>query len=180
MTTASKITLARIALIPVFFIIAVADFAGHLWVALAIFALASLTDGIDGYVARHYNQVSDFGKFLDPIADKMLVMAALVLFVAWGQMPAWALLVILVREFGVSALRLIAVEGGTVIAAGWSGKIKTAATLVGIMLMLTPWHAAGVFGTVTVDTLCIAVMVITTVWSGVEYFIRNWKVFKLD
>lgn len=180
MTTASKITLARIALIPVFFIIAVLDFPGHLWVALAVFALASLTDGIDGYVARHYNQVSDFGKFLDPIADKMLVMAALVLFVAWGQMPAWALLVILVREFGVSALRLIAVEGGTVIAAGWSGKIKTAATLVGIMLMLTPWHSAVIAGAVTVDTLCIAVMVVTTVWSGVEYFARNWKVFKLD
>ncbi len=180
MTTASKITLARIALIPVFFVIAVLDFPGHLWAALAVFALASLTDGIDGYVARHYNQVSDFGKFLDPIADKMLVMAALVLFVAWGQMPAWALLVILVREFGVSALRLIAVEGGTVIAAGWSGKIKTAATLVGIMLMLTPWHSAVIAGAVTVDWLCIAVMVITTVWSGVEYFARNWKVFKLD
>lgn len=180
MTTASKITLARIALIPVFFVIAILDFPGHLWIALAVFALASLTDGIDGYVARHYNQVSDFGKFLDPIADKMLVMAALVLFVEWGQMPAWALLVILVREFGVSALRLIAVEGGTVIAAGWSGKIKTVCTLLGIMLMLTPWHSAVIAGAVTVDTLCIALMVITTVWSGVEYFVRNWKVFKLD
>lgn len=180
MTTASKITLARIALIPVFFVIAILDFPGHLWIGLAVFALASLTDGIDGYVARHYNQVSDFGKFLDPIADKMLVMAALVLFVEWGQMPAWALLVILVREFGVSALRLIAVEGGTVIAAGWSGKIKTVCTLLGIMLMLTPWHSAVIAGAVTVDTLCIALMVITTVWSGVEYFVRNWKVFKLD
>ena len=108
MTTASKITLARVAMIPVFMIVLL---LGHNWAALIIFAIASLTDFVDGYIARHYNQVSDFGKFLDPLADKLLVTAAMLIFVQWGRMPAWAVMIVLAREFAVSGLRMVAATG---------------------------------------------------------------------
>ena len=111
--------------------------------ALAIFVLASLTDTLDGYIARHYNQITDFGKFMDPLADKCLVTAAMLWFVEIGQMPGWALLVVIIREFGVSGLRMVAADKGRVIAAGWSGKVKTASTMVCIVLMLLPIAAAG-------------------------------------
>ena len=116
MTTASKITLVRIAMIPFFFAAMLMDFKNHEIVSLVIFAVASLTDGVDGYIARHYNQVSNFGKFVDPLADKLLVTAAMLIFVEWGRMPSWALMVVLAREFAVTGLRLIAVENGRVIA----------------------------------------------------------------
>jgi len=179
MTTASKITMARVALIPLFLIAALASFKGSWIAALIIFIIASITDGIDGHVARKYNQVSDFGKFLDPLADKLLVVSALILFVQWGQMPAWAAIIIVAREFAVTGLRLIAVEGGRVIAAAWSGKVKTASSIVAICVMLTPLHSLVLFGTVTLDTVCVAVMLITTVWSGAEYFIKNADALKL-
>ena len=119
MTTANKLTMLRVFLIPVFLIVLYWEFPGHRWAALVIFVLASVTDMIDGYVARHFNQITDFGKFMDPLADKVLVMAAMLWFVEVGRMPAWALLIVVVREFAVTALRLVAVEGGRVIAAGW-------------------------------------------------------------
>ena len=134
--------------------------------ALAIFAAASVTDTLDGYIARHYNQITDFGKFMDPLADKCLVTAAMLWFVEVGQMPAWALLVVIVREFGVSGLRMVAADKGRVIAAGWSGKVKTAATMVCVILMLLPLPDI-------VNEICTAVIVLTTVYSGVEYFMKN-------
>jgi CDP-diacylglycerol--glycerol-3-phosphate 3-phosphatidyltransferase len=179
MTTASKITMVRVAMIPLFFVIILWDFPGHTIVALAIFAIASLTDGVDGYVARKYNQISDFGKFIDPLADKLLVTAAILIFVEWGQMPSWCAMIIIAREFAVTGLRLVAVEYGRVIAAGLSGKIKTASSILAICLMLTPWHSAPLVAGVTLNDLCVAVMVLTTVWSGVEYFVRNWEVMNL-
>lgn len=91
MNTANKLTLCRVVMIPIFIVLLYLEFAGHLWVALAVFILASITDFVDGYVARHYNQVTDFGKFMDPLADKLLVMSAMVWFVEVGWMPAWAL-----------------------------------------------------------------------------------------
>ena len=131
----------------------------------------SLTDLLDGYVARHYNQVSDFGKFADPLADKCLVMAALCWFVETGDMVGWVLAVVLLREFAVSGMRLIAVEKGRVIAAGWSGKVKTASTMVCICLML--------FGIPHwLNLVCQGVILVTTVYSGVEYFAKNWDVFQ--
>ncbi len=176
MTTANKLTILRVILIPVFLILA---YAGRLGWALAVFVIASLTDMLDGYIARHYNQITDFGKFMDPLADKVLVMAAMCFFVEAGRMPGWALAVVLLREFAVSGMRLVAVEQGRVIAAGWSGKVKTAATMVCLCLML-------LVGPPTVEEsapdlvaqLSTAVILLTTVYSGVEYFIKNIDVFR--
>lgn len=173
MNTANKLTLTRVVMIPLFLVILYWDFPFHQYVALAVFVLASVTDFVDGYIARHYDQVTDFGKFMDPLADKVLVMAAMLWFVEAGRFPAWALLIVIVREFAVTALRLVAVEGGRVIAAAWSGKVKTASTMVGICVMFLFPHQV-------VDWLVVAVIVLTTVYSGVEYFVKNrdvmnWK-----
>ena len=173
MTTASKITLARVAMIPAYLVtMYLSGGQSGLWmyISLGIFVIASLTDFVDGYIARHYNQTTDFGKFMDPLADKCLVTAAMLWFVEIGQMPAWALLIVIVREFGVSGLRMIAADKGRVIAAGWSGKVKTASTMVCICLMLLPIPAL-------LNTLCVAVIVVTTIYSGCEYFIKNRDVF---
>lgn len=166
MNTANKLTMLRVLLIPVFLLVLYFQFPFHMLFALAIFILASVTDFVDGYIARHYDQVTDFGKFMDPLADKVLVMAALLWFVESGRLPAWALLIVIVREFGVTALRLIAVEHGRVIAAAWSGKIKTASTMVCICLML-------LFADPTLDLVCTILILVTTVYSGVEYFLKN-------
>ena len=174
MTLASKITLVRVAMIPAFMVtMYLSGGTPGLWmyVSLAIFIVASLTDSLDGYIARHYNQVTDFGKFLDPLADKLLVIAAMCMFCQWGVFPAWALMIVLTREFAVTGLRLIAVQKGHVIAAGWSGKVKTASTMVCICLML--------FGIPQVlNYVCQGVILVTTVYSGIEYFAKNWDVFK--
>ena len=170
MTTATKLTLARIVMIPLFLLVLYLDFPGAKWIALAVFILASLTDTLDGYVARKYNQVTNIGKFLDPLADKVLVAAAMCWFVGTGQMWAWALAAVLLREFAVSGLRLVAVEQGKVIAAAWSGKVKTAATMVCICVML-------VFNVPWLNILCQIVILGTTIWSGVEYFMKNKGVF---
>lgn len=166
MNTPNKLTLLRILMIPVFLVILYIDFPYHQYVALAVFILASATDFVDGYLARRDNMVTDFGKFMDPLADKMLVMSAMLWFVEVGRMPAWALLIVVVREFAVSGLRLVAVDNGRVIAAAWSGKVKTFSTMVGICLMLLPVPPV-------VDLVVVAVIVVTTVYSGVEYFIKN-------
>ena len=170
MTTASKITLARVVMIPVFMILLL---LGHNIWALAVFIIASLTDFVDGYIARHYNQVSDFGKFLDPLADKLLVISCMVIFIQWGRMPAWAVMIVLAREFAVTGLRLVAVENGRVIAAAWSGKIKTASTMIGLcfMMFFTKW--------VWLDWVVTVIIVLTTLYSGVEYFVKNWDVLDL-
>ena len=179
MTTASKITMLRIALLPVFFVVMLIDFPGHNWIALAIFIIASITDSIDGHIARKYNQISDFGKFIDPLADKLLVISAILIFVARGQMASWAAMIIITREFAVTGLRLIAVENGLVIAAARSGKIKTLVSMVGLCVMLTPWHDAAILGAFDLDWLIVVLMLITTVWSGVEYFVKNGKLLNL-
>ena len=166
MNTANKLTLLRVLLIPVFLIVLYVPFTGHRYVALGVFVLASLTDLVDGRVARRYNQITDFGKFMDPLADKLLVMAALLWFVEQGRFPAWALFLVVAREFAVTGLRLVAVEAGRVIAAGWSGKVKTTLTMVGICLMLLPVPAV-------VDRVTAAVITVATVYSGIEYFVRN-------
>ena len=172
MTTASKITLVRVALIPVYLVLMYLSGGaanGYMYGALAVFILASVTDFLDGYIARKYNQVSDFGKFLDPLADKLLTIAAMAMFCEWGSFPAWALMIVLTREFAVSGLRMVAGPKGKVIAAGKSGKFKTAATMVGLcVLMVFP-------SVVAVQLVVMATIVITTVYSGVEYFIQNWN-----
>ena len=157
MNLPNKLTLLRIILIPVFMVVLYWGFPGATWVALAIFIIASLTDMLDGKIARKYNLVTDFGKFADPLADKMLVTAAMLWFVEIGQMPAWMLLIVICREFAVSGLRMIA---------GWSGKVKTAATMVCVVLMFLPIPPM-------VNTLCVWVITLTTLYSGVEYFVKN-------
>ena len=177
MTLASKITLARVAMIPAYMAtMYLSQGEAGLWMylSLAIFILASLTDFLDGYIARHYNQTTDFGKFLDPLADKLLTVAAMAMFCEWGIFPAWALMVILTREFAVSGLRMIASQKGSVIAAGWSGKVKTASTMVGLCFVMA-------FPTIGwLVSVVNWMIVITTVYSGAEYFIQNWKCLGLS
>lgn len=166
MNLPNKLTLLRIVLILPFLLVLYLDVPGAAYIALAIFILASLTDLLDGKIARSRGLVTDFGKFADPLADKMLVVAAMVWFVENGQMPGWALLIVIVREFAVSGLRMVASDKGRVIAAGWSGKVKTASTMVCIVLMFLPIP-------VPLNALCVAVIAVTTVYSGVEYFVKN-------
>ncbi|MBO5544957.1 MAG: CDP-diacylglycerol--glycerol-3-phosphate 3-phosphatidyltransferase [Oscillospiraceae bacterium] len=167
-TTANKITVFRIILIPVFLVLA---YRGYRIAALCVYLLACLSDMADGYVARHYNQITNFGKFMDPLADKMLVLAAMCFFVDADQMPGWVVAIVLFREFAVSGLRLIAAEQSLVIAAAWSGKIKTAVTMVCLALML-------VFPVPAVQMVSSILIVATTIYSGVEYFWKNWSVFQ--
>ena len=172
MTTASKITLVRVALIPAYMLtmyISGGMSGVWMWISLAIFIVASLTDYVDGHIARKYNQVSDFGKFLDPLADKLLTIAAMTMFCEWGVFPAWALMIVLTREFAVTGLRLVAVGKGVVIAAGWSGKFKTFSTMVGLCAMMVFPRS------VVLAWIVIGVIVLTTLYSGIEYFIQNWK-----
>lgn len=169
MNTANKLTMARIVMIPAFLGVLYLQIPqGNYW-ALGLFLLASITDFLDGYVARKFNQITDFGKFMDPLADKMLVVAAMLWFVEVGQMRAWVLFVVLAREFAVSGLRMVAADQGTVIAAGWSGKVKTAVTMICIMIMLLPIPT-------TVNLVCEVLILLTTLYSGVEYFVQNKRI----
>ena len=172
MTLASKITLVRVAFIPLFIVFMYLSGGNPglwMWLSLAVFIIASLTDYVDGQIARKCNQVTDFGKFLDPLADKLLTIAAMTMFCEWGQMAAWALMLVLTREFAVTGLRLVAVGKGKVIAAGWSGKIKTASTMIGLCAMMA-FPGVG-----WVSTAVVAVIIVTTVYSGIEYFVQNWN-----
>jgi CDP-diacylglycerol--glycerol-3-phosphate 3-phosphatidyltransferase len=172
MTTATKITLLRVMMIPAYMLFMYLS-GGQpglwMWLALGVFILASITDYIDGYIARKYQQVSDFGKFLDPLADKLLTIAAMSMFCQWGSFPAWALMIVLTREFAVSGLRMVAGPKGKVIAAGKSGKFKTASSMIGLCFLMA-------FPTVALlSWIVVGLIVITTVYSGVEYFIQNWN-----
>lgn len=172
MTTASKITMVRVAMIPAFMVtmyLSGGNAGMWMYLSLAIFIVASLTDFVDGYIARHYNQTTDFGKFLDPLADKLLTIAAMAMFCEWGKFPAWALMIVLTREFAVSGLRMVASQKGTVIAAGWSGKVKTASTMVGLCVMMALPQIE------VLGNIVMVMIVATTLYSGVEYFVQNWK-----
>jgi len=177
MNLPNKLTLLRIVLTPVFLLVLYWGFPGADYVALAIFIIASLTDLLDGKIARARNLVTDFGKFADPLADKILVVAAMLWFVEKGRMSAWMLAIVITREFAVSGLRMLAADKGVVIAAGWSGKVKTASTMACIILMLFIGPAAGYTGYVLwIDLLCGWVITLTTLYSGVEYFVKNKNV----
>lgn len=180
MNTANKLTLLRVAMIPVYLLAWGLDADWNRYAALAVFLLASLTDLVDGYIARHANQVTDFGKFMDPLADKVLVTAAMIVFCAMGRFPVWALVLVLFREFAVSGMRLLAAERGKVIAAGWSGKVKTASTMVCLCLM----HLNTPYGPGLridwLDPVGVWVIAATTAYSGIEYFVNNREVIPLD
>lgn len=176
MTTASKITLVRVFMIPAFMVAMYLSLSTPWcrYLALGIFILASVTDFVDGQIARRCHQVSDFGKFLDPLADKLLVISAMSMFTQWGYFPAWALMIVLTREFAVTGLRLVAAGNGRVIAAGWSGKVKTFSTMVALCCWIVFAGMSAVF-----DWIIIAVILLPTIYSGVEYFIKNWDVLGL-
>ena len=167
-TTANKITVLRIVLIPFFLLLA---YSGHRVGALIVYLIACISDFLDGYIARHCNQITNFGKFMDPLADKMLVLASMCWFTENGQMPGWIVAVVLFREFAVSGLRLIAAEQSRVIAAAWSGKVKTAVTMVALALMM-------VFPSETLNWVCSILILLTTIYSGAEYFVKNSDVFR--
>ena len=166
MNTANKLTMVRIVLIPIFLAVLYVGFEGSNYVAMAVFVLASLTDVADGYIARSRNQITDFGKFMDPLADKILVFAAMLWFVERGVIPAWAMLIVVMREFMVTGLRLVAVVNGRVIAAGILGKIKTTVTVLCLTIMFLDIPQWLIYASV-------AAITVTTLVSGVEYFVKN-------
>ena len=178
MNLPNKITMARVILIPVFLAALLSPiFAepANRYAAMAIFVIASLSDFLDGYIARKYKLITNFGKFADPLADKLLVSAALVAFVQLGQIAAWVAVLIISREFIISGLREIAALGGKVLAASYWGKFKTASQMVMVIFLL--------FG-FTNDTLVIIgnilvwLAVLLTLISGVDYIVKNVDVFK--
>lgn len=171
MNLPNKLTVLRIALVPVFMVLAYLTFPCHMYAALAVFILASLTDFLDGYLARKLNLITDFGKFMDSLADKILVLAALIWLVEADKMPGWCLFIVMTREFAVTGLRLVAANTGRVIAAGWSGKVKTASTMVCLCVM----HVTVAFQPPmeVVDWVCVIIIAVTTLYSGVEYFAKN-------
>lgn len=184
-----KITLFRIFLIPIFIILVLAplnfgtltalgsDIDIQLLVAAIVFSVASFTDWLDGYLARKMNIVSNFGKFADPLADKMLVMSALILLVELGMAPSWVVAVIVSRELAVTGLRLILVEqGGTVMAAAWPGKIKTNTQMFAIIFLLINDYPFGGLN-VSVGTILLYVCLFFTIYSGVNYFYEARDVF---
>lgn len=169
MNLPNKLTLLRILLIPLFLGVLYADLSNDKSIALAIFLLASATDWLDGFLARRLRLITDFGKFADPLADKMLVTAAMLWNVQTGLMPAWIVLVVICREFAVSGLRMMAASKGIVLSAAFSGKIKTAATMLCLCLYFLPEFFKGEW------IVCNWIILLTTLYSGVEYFTKNRK-----
>ena len=172
MNLPNRLTVIRIFLVPFFIAFMLIEpssaFAWNRLAALLVFVIASVTDFADGKIARKYGLITDFGKFLDPLADKLLVTACMMIFVGWGRMPSWVVFIVIAREFAISGLRMVAASNGTVIAAGWSGKIKTSCTMVGLIAMMVLPNLS------TLDLIVNIVILATTVYSGVEYFCKNW------
>ena len=182
MNLPNKLTLVRIALIPVFVLLIYFE---NLWCQLAaalVFIGASITDYLDGNIARKNNLVTNFGKFADPIADKMLVMSAFIMLVAQGRMPAWVCIVFLAREFTISGFRLVAAGGGKVIAAGMLGKIKTVTQMIAAVALILFVPCTGKIDAMlgwfsdigqVLANIMMYVMTVMTVWSGADYIYKN-------
>ncbi len=179
MNLPNKLTLLRVCLIPFFVVFARMSPLWAQLVALAIYAAACITDALDGHIARSRNLITDFGKFMDPIADKLLVMSALIVLTAQGRMPDWVCILMLAREFLVSGFRLVAVENGRVIAAGPLGKLKTvfqmAATIALMLLVSVNGPEASLLGRagVVFANVLMYIALVLTVVSGADYLIRN-------
>lgn len=174
MNIANQLTILRILLVPVFMYFLL---AGNMTMAAAMFILASVTDFLDGYLARKLNLITNLGKFMDPLADKILVMAAFICLVEIGTVSSWAVVIILGREFIVSIFRAVAAAEGIVIAASWWGKLKTNSQMLAIVLLLfndTPFEIMN--GQLAQIVLWIAVAL--TVISGVDYILKNKQVLK--
>lgn len=207
MTTANKITLTRIAMIPFFIYFAAQPmriidelryhvvFPTSTVIALVLFCVASFTDFLDGYVARKYNQVTDFGKFVDPLADKLLVASALILFVEQKAMAGWMVCVILARELIITSLRVVAANKGRVLAATWTGKVKTCVQIGGIIVIYLYYIILGAMtsGISSADGPTAVIMnyntpipvmlvgwivTLVTIYSGYDYLKKNWDLIK--
>jgi len=186
----NKLTVVRIFMIPIFVIIALAPLNWGVWqiwgstieitqlIAAIIFAVASITDWLDGKIARSRGLVTNFGKFADPLADKMLVMTALIILVGQGLASSWVVAIIVCRELAVTGLRLLLVEqGGTVLAAAWPGKIKTMTQMIAIILLLVdnlPFEGLGI----PLADIMLYICLFFTIYSGIDYFVKNSSIFK--
>jgi len=174
----NRLTLMRVVLIPVFLVVLLLELPNvevSRYIAAGIFALASITDWLDGFLARKYNLVTNFGKFADPLADKLLVCAALVALTSLGDVAAWVTILIISREFIVTGFRLIAMEQGIVLAAGIWGKMKTAVTMLMILWVLVLNSMEVAF---TIGQVLIYLSAVLTVISAVEYIVKNFNVLK--
>ena len=178
MNLPNKLTLIRIAMIPVFLFFLMTEFVPYsAYIALAVFILAAATDALDGHIARSRGLVTDFGKFADPLADKILVLSALIGLIELGQIGAIPVIIIIAREFMVTGLRIVAIGSGKVIAAGISGKIKTVLQMiVTILLMVILPFRADYIALEVIAQIGIWAMVAITVYSGAEYIVQNWSI----
>lgn len=174
MNLPNKLTVLRVLMVPFFVLFMLTDIGGaaNKWIALAIFAVASLTDMLDGKIARARNLVTNFGKFMDPLADKLLVCSAMICMITTGQLAAWIVIIIIAREFIISGFRLVAADAGIVIAASWWGKIKTVAQMAMIIVLLADF--GGIFN--MIETGLIWASLILTVVSLVDYVKKNIQV----
>ena len=179
MNTPNKLTIARVIMIPFFVVFLMYDITGSAdkWIALAIFVAASLTDTLDGYLARKYHLVTNFGKFMDPLADKLLVCSALICFTETGMLPAWITIIIIAREFIISGFRLIAADNGIVIAAIYWGKFKTVSQMIMIILMIMNIQNSIFQGLITVF---LVLAVALTVISLFDYIVKNKSVLSMQ
>lgn len=175
MNLPNKLTLCRVILIPFFLFFLLTGYGGAYsrWIALGIFAVASLTDLLDGKIARKYHLVTNFGKFMDPLADKLLVCSAMIAFVELGQMPAWVVIVIISREFAISGFRLVAADNDVVIAASWWGKTKTVSQMAMVILMI-----ANIERLALVTEIVMWAALLLTLISMIDYFIKNKDIMK--
>ena len=176
MNLPNKLTIVRIIMIPFFVFFLLTDFvAGSKWIATVLFCAASITDFLDGHIARKYNLVTNFGKFMDPLADKLLVCSALICFVELDKLPAWMVIIIIAREFIISGFRLVASDNGIVIAASWWGKSKTISQMIMIILLIADIPALSVL-----NTVLIWVALILTVVSLIDYLVKNKNVLSMQ
>lgn len=175
MNLPNKLTILRVIMIPFFVLFMLTDLGGSAskWIALALFVIASMTDWLDGYLARKYNLVTNFGKFMDPLADKLLVSSAMICLVEMGRIPAWIVVVIISREFIISGFRLVASDNGRVIAASYWGKFKTVSQMLMIILMIVDIAALSFL-----TQIMMWIALILTVVSLVDYLIKNKDVLK--
>ena len=180
MNLANKLTIFRMILVPFFVIFLITDFTAHNeLIALIIFVAATITDKLDGTIAKRTGTVTNFGKFMDPMADKLLCCSALVCLCALGDVPSWVVLIIIGREFAISGIRQIAADNGVAIAASNWGKAKTVAQMAMIIVMLTQ----RAFTNLTLDTLSVIIMyasVLLTVISIIDYIVKNRKVLTIN
>ncbi|NLM06208.1 MAG: CDP-diacylglycerol--glycerol-3-phosphate 3-phosphatidyltransferase [Tissierellia bacterium] len=175
MNLANKLTVFRVFLVPIFIIAFYSNFQNTNILAAIIFLIASLTDTLDGYIARKYNLITNFGKFMDPLADKVLVITAMILLVEKNVFPGWILAIVIAREFIVSGIRMMASLSNIAIAAGKTGKLKTATQMFAVILMLLDNFPFGING-FRLDLIFLYISTILTVISGLEYIIKNKEV----